>query len=222
MKGRLVTETFDFDGGRQVTVYVPPQPAQAIVYAGDGRMVIQWCENLEVDTLPPVMIVGTDSREDQKQRLHEYSPAFDPEVFEPHAKFFMDEVRSWVISRFGVNLPRERTVVYGASASGDFALTMGTRHPDIFGAILCASPGGGYQPTETLSKKFPRTFLLAGTEEPFFEKNAKIWYQALQRAGVDVEMVTKEGKHESAFWQNEFRSMVEWAFDSKRMGRNGS
>ena len=24
--GQLVTETFDYDGGRQVTVYVPPAP----------------------------------------------------------------------------------------------------------------------------------------------------------------------------------------------------
>ena len=27
--GELVTETFEYDGGRQVTVYVPPAPAEA-------------------------------------------------------------------------------------------------------------------------------------------------------------------------------------------------
>ena len=32
----FVTETFDYDGGRQVTVYVPPDPPEAIVFAGDG------------------------------------------------------------------------------------------------------------------------------------------------------------------------------------------
>ena len=26
--GELVTETFGYDGGRQVTVYVPPEPAR--------------------------------------------------------------------------------------------------------------------------------------------------------------------------------------------------
>ena len=26
--GELVTETFDYDGGRRVTVYVPPDPAR--------------------------------------------------------------------------------------------------------------------------------------------------------------------------------------------------
>ena len=34
--GELVTETFEYDGGRQVTVYVPPDPGEAIVFAGDS------------------------------------------------------------------------------------------------------------------------------------------------------------------------------------------
>lgn len=35
--GELVTETLAYDGGRQVTVYVPPGPPEAIVFAGDGQ-----------------------------------------------------------------------------------------------------------------------------------------------------------------------------------------
>ena len=31
--GQLVTETLDYDGGRQVTVYVPPDPPEAVVFA---------------------------------------------------------------------------------------------------------------------------------------------------------------------------------------------
>jgi hypothetical protein len=34
--GQLVTETFEYDGGRQVTVYVPPACPESIVFAGDG------------------------------------------------------------------------------------------------------------------------------------------------------------------------------------------
>ena len=40
--GKLVTETFDYDGGRQVTVYVPPVPPEAVVFAGDGQLISQW------------------------------------------------------------------------------------------------------------------------------------------------------------------------------------
>jgi hypothetical protein len=34
--GELFTETLEYDGGRQVTAYVPPAPPEAIVFAGDG------------------------------------------------------------------------------------------------------------------------------------------------------------------------------------------
>ena len=41
-EGELVTETFEYDGGRQVTVYVPPDPPEAVVFAGDGQLISQW------------------------------------------------------------------------------------------------------------------------------------------------------------------------------------
>ena len=34
--GELVTETLDYDGGRQVTVYVPPEPPDAGLCATGG------------------------------------------------------------------------------------------------------------------------------------------------------------------------------------------
>ena len=40
--GDFVTETFGYDGGRQVTVYVPPEPPEALVFAGDGQVISQW------------------------------------------------------------------------------------------------------------------------------------------------------------------------------------
>jgi hypothetical protein len=35
--GELITETFEYDGGREVTVYVPPEKFEAVVFAGDGQ-----------------------------------------------------------------------------------------------------------------------------------------------------------------------------------------
>jgi len=37
--GQLVTERFEYDGGRQVTAYVPPAPPETIVLAGDGQLI---------------------------------------------------------------------------------------------------------------------------------------------------------------------------------------
>jgi hypothetical protein len=83
--GQLVTETFQYDGGRQVTAYVPPAPPEAIVYAGDGPLIASWGEVLEAADLPPTMIIGAHRLGDETLRLHEYSPgestaafAFDP------------------------------------------------------------------------------------------------------------------------------------------------
>jgi hypothetical protein len=39
IEGGLVTETLEYDSGRQVTAYVPPDPPEAVVFAGDGQLI---------------------------------------------------------------------------------------------------------------------------------------------------------------------------------------
>lgn len=213
--GDLVTETFDYDGGRQVTVYVPPDPPEAIVYAGDGQLISQWGGYLEAAAdLPPTMIVGayrTDDA-DEMARIREYSPNFDEETFGAHESFFVDDVRSWVKTRFDLALPAERTAVCGVSASGELALAMGLRHPDVYGAIFCASPGGGYQPPAVMPTQLPRAYLVGGTLEPWFLENATRWADALRDADADVVLTERVGDHGDPFWQAEFPLMVAWAF----------
>ena len=188
--GELVTETFEYDGGRQVTVYVPPDPPEAIVFAGDGQLISQWGGYLEAADVPPTMIVGAHRTDDEDEmvRIREYSPSFDQERFAAHERFFVEDVRRWVRSRFGVALPAERTAVCGVSASGELSLAMGLRHPDIYGAVFSASPGGGYRPPAVMPTRLPRTYLVAGTLEPFFLENATRWADALRDAGADVVM----------------------------------
>ena len=136
--GELITETFEYDGGRDVTVYVPPEPAEAVVFAGDGQLISQWGGVLEAADVPATMIVGAHRLSDETLRLHEYSPGFDPERFAAHERFFVEGVRRWVRTRFGVALPVGRTAVSGVSASGELALAIGLRHPEVYGAIFCA------------------------------------------------------------------------------------
>lgn len=84
--GELVTETFEYDGGRQVTVYVPPKPAEAVVFAGDGGWHISRLTEVLGDAkAPPTMIVGVHGLPDDDGRLKEYVPGFDPERF-PRAR----------------------------------------------------------------------------------------------------------------------------------------
>jgi enterochelin esterase-like enzyme len=211
--GQLVTETFTYDGGRQVTVYVPPVPPGSIVFAGDGGWHISRLgEALEAAGAPSTMIVGVHGLADDNARLHEYSPAFDAERFAAHEKFFVEDVRQWAQSRSGLALPAERTAVWGASIGGELALAMGSRHPDIYGAVFSASPGGGYRPPAVMPSPLPRVYLVAGTLEPFFLENATRWAVALRDAGADVVMTERAGSHGDAFWTEEFPLMVAWAF----------
>ena len=210
--GDLVTETLDYDGGRQVTVYVPPDPPEAVVFAGDGQGISQWGGVLEAADVPSTMIVGVHGLADEMPRLHEYSPVFDAERFAAHERFFVEDVGRWARSRFGVALPAERTAVFGVSAGGELALALGLRHPDVYGAIFCASPGGGYRPPVAMPSVIPRTYLVAGTLEPFFLENATRWAVALRDAGADVVMTERAGSHGGAFWREEFPLMVAWAF----------
>ena len=216
VRGELITGTFDYDGGRQVTVYVPPVPPEAVLFAGDGQLISQWGGGLEEADVPSTMIVGVHRPSDQTLRLHEYSPGIDPERFANHERFFVEDVPRWVRTRFGVAMPVGRTAVFGVSASGELALAVGLRHPDVYGAILCASPGGGYRPPGVMPRTIPRTYLVAGTLEPFFLENAARWADALRYAGADVVMNERPGSHGDAFWQQELPSMVAWAF-----GRSG-
>jgi enterochelin esterase-like enzyme len=210
--GELVTEAFEYDGGRPVTVYIPRDPPQAVVFAGDGQLIPQWGGVLEAAGVPPTMIVGAHRLEDETLRLHEYSPGFEPQRFAAHEQFFVEEVRRWVQSRLGVALPAERTAVFGVSASGELALAIGLRHPDLYGAVFCASPGAGYRPPRVMPSSLPRVYLVAGTLEPFFLENANRWAVALRDAGADLVMTERVGSHGDAFWRDEFPLMVEWAF----------
>lgn len=210
--GEFVTETFDYDDGRQVTVYVPPVPPEVIVYAGDGQMIAQWGRVLEAEDVPSTMIVGVHRVDDETLRLHEYSPRFDPERFAAHEIFFVEEASAWVRSRFGAALPPERTAVFGVSAGGELSLALGLRHPERYGAIFSASPGAGYRPPAGMPGGLPRTYLVAGTLEPFFAANAARWAAALRNASADVVLTSRVAGHDEAMWRQEFPLMVRWAF----------
>lgn len=210
--GEFVSERFDYDRGRQVTAYVPPHPPEAVVFAGDGQLLARWGRDLEAADVPPTLIVGVHRSADEAERLHEYSPGFDPERFAAHEAFFVKDVRTWAQSRFGLAMPAARTAVCGVSASGELALALGLRHPDIYGAVFCTSPGGGFHPSVTMPSSLPRAYFVAGTLEPFFHENASRWATAFREAGADVLMTERVGSHGDAFWREELPLMVAWAF----------
>jgi enterochelin esterase-like enzyme len=172
-----------------------------------------WGADLEAADLPSTLIVGVHRSSDETLRLREYSPGFDPARFAAHETFFVEDVRRWTASRFGVALPADRTAVLGVSAGGELALAIGLRHPSTYGAVFCASPGAGFSPPAVMPGSLPRAYFVAGTQEPFFHDNATRWAAAFRVAGADVVMTERVGSHGDAFWRQEFPRMVTWAFE---------
>ena len=88
--------------------------------------------------------------------------------------------------------------------------------PEWPDAIVFGSPGAGYWPPDVMPTPLPRTYLVAGTLEPFFLENATRWAAALRDAAGNVLIRERVAGHDHAMWREEFPSMVVWAF-----GRRG-
>jgi len=63
-----------------------------------------------------------------------------------------------------------------------------------------------------MPSRIPRTYLVAGSLEPFFLENATRWAAALRDSGADVVLSERAASHGSALWRAEFPLMVAWAF----------
>lgn len=213
-KAHMVAEKFEYDGGRQVTAYVPSSPPELIVFAGDGGWhAARLVAALEAADAPSTVVVGVHGLPDDEGRLKEYVPAIDAERFAAHERFFVDDVRDWVQTSLGFHLPPSRTAVWGASLGGELALALGLRHQNVYGVVFSASPGGGYRPPAGLPSPLPRVYLVAGSQEQFFLDNASRWAEALRRAKADVVMMQRAGSHGGAFWYQELPPMVRWALE---------
>lgn len=213
LAGELINAALAYDGGRSISVYVPTDPVEAIVFAADGGWHIsRLSEAIDAAGGTSTMVVGVHGLPDDGGRLKEYVLGQDAECFTAHESFFVDDVGRWVESRFGIALPAERTAVWGASLGAELALAMGLRHPDVYGAVFAASPGAGFRPPPVMPSLLPRAYLVAGRQEPFFMDNAARWADALRHADAAVALVQREGEHGGAFWGTELPLMVEWAF----------
>ena len=102
----------------------------------------------------------------------------------------------------------------GVRCLGERVACAGRRAP-ASGCLRCdflRLTGRGHRPPGVMPSSIPRTYLVAGTAEPFFLENAVRWADALGDAGADVVMRERPGSHGDAFWQKEFPLMVAWAF----------
>ena len=71
-----------------------------------------------------------------------------------------------------------------------------------------------------MPSSLPRTYLVAGTQEPFFLGNAARWAAALRAVAADVVMSERVAGHDDAMWRAELPLMVAWAFGKQLQSRD--
>lgn len=112
--GEFVTETFDYDARRAVTIYVPTKPPQAIAYAGDGQLISQWGLDLEAVGMPPTVIVGVHRTDDLRCGLLRL-PGWRLSAARPDAE--SDSTQLFRRGHLGTVLPGERDSLGACAAS---------------------------------------------------------------------------------------------------------
>lgn len=216
---------------RGVIVYRPPahgtDPVAGVIYLGDGGAVhgiAPYLDTLIVSGhLPRVMLVGIPSAmpgpgdpTDRDVRAMEYLWDFEPgnQRFLAHERFVLDEVIPWAEARYGAPRVREERAVWGMSNSAAWAIRMGLRHPETFGIVLAASPGGVQSDAGAGARLVPPTrFLIqAGVLEPAFHRIALAWRDSLRARSLDCTLREVAAGHDWLYWSERFPDLVRWGW----------
>jgi enterochelin esterase-like enzyme len=224
---------------REVTVYFPPGSPNSprVVYAADGQDIAIYAPAVEAAILEgrihPTALIGVHNGgydggpledlskydPDKDFRAIEYLPILANERFGKHEKFFAEEIPTWAEEKFGVSSRPEHRAVFGFSNGGRFAATVGVDRPEVFGNVIAFSLAVGVPPE--FEKKPPRSVrfqFCAGRWEIGFLKLTTEFHDALQKAGVQTELVSRVSGHDSIMWQEEFVHALEKIY-AKKAGR---
>jgi hypothetical protein len=144
-KGTVKSIKFDsknIGAPRNVKVWLPPghdpKKSYPVFYTCDGMLNVDMklVEPLIADgRIPPIIVVAI--MHGPNLRMQEYVQTGSRD-FEAHEKWFIEAVLPWAEKEFGASRNRLERIVFGSSNGGPFSLTMGARHPDLFGNVVGA------------------------------------------------------------------------------------
>lgn len=213
---------------RGVTIFLPrnclPTSTCPIVFCTDGQAVEAFSHRIERDIndrkLPPLVLVGAHS---SQRRSQEYTFGQDDSRFRLHEHFFTKELPDWLNATFNLKADRNRTAVFGFSHGGAFALTMASRHSDLFSVVIAFSTAGAfeeYQVTEHTTGPNPRFYLSAGSREKPLLKTTRRFAKHLDRSKVDCVVTERHAGHDFTYWETELPQALKWAFAADRCAMN--
>ncbi|MHB0958187.1 MAG: alpha/beta hydrolase [Pirellulaceae bacterium] len=210
-------------GTRRVTVYLPPahhlRRRLPVVFCADGQALTNFSERLHCEMkggrIPSVVFVGVHSCSDL--RAKEYIPGVDCERFAAHEQFFSDEIFRWTYSEFCVSRERESCGVFGFSNGAIFALTMGARHREKYGAVIAFSvPGSAdrFLAFEGAQAPLSKFYLSAGTREKPIRTTTRAIADILTNSGFETVCTLRTAGHDFPFWSMELPEALRWSFSS--------
>lgn len=227
---------------RGITWYLPPRPFRRnglpVVYVADGQNVSDFGPMLDTlirtRKLPPAALVGVwtslprrpadrPPRFDDDLRAVEYLEGMEsaPDVdsvavierFRAHEKFFTEEVRRWAEDSLHVSKDPRYRAVQGGSNAGAYALTMGRKHPDLYGMIIANSHGDApIQPVQGWSRA-PRHYVSMGVLEPILFESVKALDDSLTKYRVPHVLNIYPSGHDYLVWKELLPRAIRWWLD---------
>ena len=140
-----------------------------------------------------------------------------------YIKFLVETLKPYVDSNFRTKKEREFTGIGGSSMGALVSIFSGLRHPEVFGKLMIFSPSLWISPKIKFKnhQDFGDTkiYLYAGGDESetMIDQVDAFKNKMLESEFVDDKMkinlsVNKLGKHNEAYWSDEFPKAIEWLF----------
>jgi len=147
--------------------------------------------------------------------------------FAAHEKWFIEEVLPWAEKEFGASRNRLERIVFGSSNGGPFSLTMGARHPDLFGNVVGAMvytlslPKWKKELAEK-PKETQRFLLYAGGEDANGVRENAGAEKVLEERGYPVTNTVVEGEgHTNQLNRDMLPKVLEELLGRKKDGEKG-
>ena len=224
LRGRL--EMFDVESEalgkpRRVTVYVPqdagPSTSLPVAYVADGGNVYSYGPIAEAlaDTCAaaPVILVGLwnedpgpeEERSQSELRAADYLWGHDPERFQAHDTFLLEDVMPLAEERFGASPEPEDRMLSGSSNGAAWAVSTALLHPELFATVSAASLGwidalgAGEIPDDRV------TFhISAGYYEPRFLPDSEAAVEQINAAGGTAHLTRYVSGHSPLAFEQQF------------------
>ncbi|MBD0725221.1 carbohydrate esterase [Flavobacterium sp. L1I52] len=140
-----------------------------------------------------------------------------------YIKFLVETLKPYVDSNFRTKKEREFTGIGGSSMGALVSIFSGLRYPEVFGKLMIFSPSLWVDPKIKIKNHddsdATKIYLYAGGDESetMIEHVKAFKKRVIKNEFVDDKMkinlsINKLGKHNEAYWSDEFPKAIEWLF----------